>query len=658
METRQECRKTSPDFSFPGKDQKRQKENTMGQYCVLHMESRAEVSSILERHIVRQEVQYVEGVRMETVWIPDNADESRVHLNRELVSRTVTDPSTGKAKTLTIQQAVNRRIEDAGITKVRSNQNTCIEVIFSGSPETMCKMSQKQVNNWANDTLAWAQVRWGYENVVSATLHCDEKTPHMHVIVVPIVQGQSRRSASKERMDAAKGVATKKYKTDNTKNRLCANEVYTKPLLYGYHTSYAETVGEKYGLSRGVRAELGSYKKHTTSIEYNRQLAEEAAEKERLIKELTANYSELTSAVESVNSELSAQKEIMSLQKKTIANNDAIIQNQEKQKASVVINDDAVEKQLAEKYASLAELAAEEKRLQRSVTDKKAELDTLSKNVEHRRQQLAAKVNLLDIPKKGVLYYNTKEVASFIESVNTANLIFQMNRVPQDSNPNEDLQNEVYRLRRIEDAHQKLINSPVLLQERIEQLEKEVKRKAIEETLKYALNRDDLHVLQFTVDKTDKGEDIFAKFSIKGIDAQWAGRITPNERVSYTKEPDINSLQDCINNSHSKIWHVLGTLDDIQQKREKEDVMSRLSTKLTKLVEERIIVTDYQVERNQYLVFAKNGRSYVIDPDGSTWSTNDNRVKTIDDCKKLAGAKIWCKHGDINHQQQGRRVKK
>lgn len=233
-----------------------------------------------------------------------------------------------------------------------------------------------------------------------------------------------------------------------------------------------------------------------------------------------------------------------------------------------------------------------------------------------------------------------------------------MNRVPQDHNPNEDLQNEVYRLRRIEDAHLKLINSPALLQERIEQLEKEAKRKAIEETLRYALNRDDLHVHHFTIDKTDKGEDIFAKFAIKGINVQWAGHITPSERVSYTKEPDINSLQDCKNNSHRKIWHVLGSLADIQQKREKEDVMSRLSAKLTKLVKERIIVTDYQVETNQYLVFAKNGRSYVIDPDGSTWSTNDNRVKTIDDCKKLEGAKIWSNHGDINHPKQGLGVKK
>jgi len=286
----------------------------MSQFIVLHMEKRMDVSPVLERHIVRMEVRYVDGVREETVWVPDNADEERAHLNRELIARIAIDESSGKTKNLTIQQAVNRRIKEAGIGKVRINQNTCIEIIFSGSPETMCAMSQEQVNAWAHDTLAWAQARWGYENVVSATLHCDEKTPHMHVIVVPIVQGQSRRSASKEKLDAAKGVDTKKYKTDTTKNRLCANEVYTKPLLYGYHTSYAETVGEKYGLSRGVQAEPGSYKNHQSSVDYNRMLAQLEAEKKELIKKLQSDYADM--------------EERQSSQKRKIEQNSAILTKQ------------------------------------------------------------------------------------------------------------------------------------------------------------------------------------------------------------------------------------------------------------------------------------------------------------------------------------------
>ena len=630
----------------------------MGQFCVLHMESRAEVSSILERHIVRQEIQYVDGVRVETVWVPDNADESRVHLNKELVSRTITDPSTGKAKTLTIQQAVNRRIEEAGITKVRSNQNTCIEIIFSGSPETMCAMSPEQVNAWANDTLAWARGRWGYENVVSATLHCDEKTPHMHVIVVPIVQGQSRRSASKERMDAAMGVDTRKYKTDTTRNRLCANEVYTKPLLYGYHTSYAETVGEKYGLSRGVRADLGSYKKHTSSIEYNRQLAEETAEKERLIKDLTADYAELTSAVENTTSKLSAQREIMSLQEKTIANNDVIIQNQEKQKASVVINDDAVEKQLAEKYVSLAKLTEEEKRLERSITDKTAEFDTLDKKVQTRRQQLAEKVDLTAVPQKGLIGYNAAEVTSFIESVKNATLISQMNKVYSDYNPNERLENEVYRLRRVEDEYKKLLDSPHLLQERLDELKVEMQRKSIENMLKYAVNDKDVHVSSIEVKKTSEGDDIFARFTIGKGNLQYAAHIDPREYIIYTDDSRITGLWACHNFSNEEIWWNLGTLDDIQQKREKEDLMSRLGSKLSKLVKCPIVVEDCKAAGNQYLVFATNGRAYFINRDGKTWSTDDDRIKTIRDCKTYAKEEIWKSHGDINHPKLSQGIKR
>lgn len=630
----------------------------MGQFCVLHMESRAEVSSILERHIVRQEVKYVNGVRVETVWVPDNADVSKVHLNRELVSREVTDPSTGKAKTLTIQQAVNRRIEEAGITKVRSNQNTCIEIIFSGSPETMCAMSPEQVNAWANDTLAWAQSRWGYENVVSATLHCDEKTPHMHVIVVPIVQGQSRRSASKERMDAAMGVDTRKYKTDTTRNRLCANEVYTKPLLYGYHTSYAETVGEKYGLSRGVRAELGSYKKHTSSIEYNRQLAEETAEKERLIKDLTADYAELTSAVENATSKLSAQREIMHLQEKTIADNDVIIQNQEKQKASVVINDDAVEKQLAEKYVSLAKLTEEEKRLERSITDKTAEFDTLDKKVQTRRQQLAEKVDLTAVPQKGLIGYNAAEVTSFIESVKNATLISQMNKVYSDYNPNERLENEVYRLRRVEDEYKKLLDSPHLLQERLDELKVEMQRKSIENMLKYAVNDKDVHVSSIEVKKTSEGDDIFARFTIGKGNLQYAAHIDPREYIIYTDDSRITGLWACHNFSNEEIWWNLGTLDDIQQKREKEDLMSRLGSKLSKLVKCPIVVEDCKAAGNQYLVFATNGRAYFINRDGKTWSTDDDRIKTIRDCKTYAKEEIWKSHGDINHPKLSQGIKR
>ena len=80
--------------------------------------------------------------------------------------------------------------------------------------------------------------------------------------------------------------------------------------------------------------------------------------------------------------------------------------------------------------------------------------------------------------------------------------------------------------------------------------------------------------------------------------------------------------------------------------------MDRLSTKLTMLTRERIVVEDYKVSGDRYLAFATNGRAYFINREGKTWSTNDDRVKTIRDCKTYAKEKIWDSHGDINQLKQ------
>lgn len=370
----------TPDFSFRGKKniEHIKIKYMMGQYCVLHMEKRAEISSVLERHIIRMEVKYVDGVRVETVWFPDNADENLAHLNKELVPRTFIDPLTKKKKNLTIQQAVNRRIEEAGIKKIRKNQNTCIEIILSGSPDTLNSFSQDKVEEWAKDSVAWAQAKWGKENVVSATLHCDETTPHIHLILVPIVQGQSRRSAAKEKQNAAEGKKVKKYNTDKNKHRLCVNEVYTQPLLYQYHDSYAETVGEKYGLSRGIKAESGSKVRHQSSIEYNRQLAKEKEEKERLIRELTSDYyekkEEFLQEMATFDDKLEKAKGFLAGQVEKIKKNTSVIQNQV---ADFNSRKENLE-QIRTKIASNEEYLEDLRYVKEQIAEKKVELQSLS----------------------------------------------------------------------------------------------------------------------------------------------------------------------------------------------------------------------------------------------------------------------------------------
>ncbi len=262
----------------------------MSNYTVIHIEKRPVISASLEKHITREQVMYTTSSRVVTVFTPNNAKKELTHMNKEYMSRKYKGKE-GYNKTYTIQQMINKRIEECGI-KVRKGQSRSLEVIFGGSPEILNGLTPQQVDQWAQDTIEWAKNEWGEKNVLYAALHMDESTPHLHVIVVPIVKGLSRRSANKAAQDSKKGIKRNNYNKDPDKLRLSANDVFTKTKLYGYHTSYAKTVGKKYGLQRGIKAEPGSVRKHQSSIEYNRALENETRLKENIITNLNDAISE------------------------------------------------------------------------------------------------------------------------------------------------------------------------------------------------------------------------------------------------------------------------------------------------------------------------------------------------------------------------------
>lgn len=90
----------------------------------------------------------------------------------------------------------------------------------------------------------------------------DEKTPHIHAAVVPIVTGE-RRKAKKEQTDGKR-----KYRKKTNSVRLCADDLFNRQTLVAYHDNYARVMA-KYGLQRGVR---GSEARHTTTMQYYRDL--------------------------------------------------------------------------------------------------------------------------------------------------------------------------------------------------------------------------------------------------------------------------------------------------------------------------------------------------------------------------------------------------
>jgi hypothetical protein len=96
---------------------------------------------------------------------------------------------------------VQRRIEESGV-KVRKNAVLAVEHLITGSPEVFNhhvretkgkKELYGNVNAWKEfETSAkqWLFERYGRENVVNFTVHKDESTPHIHAVIVPIMDGK------------------------------------------------------------------------------------------------------------------------------------------------------------------------------------------------------------------------------------------------------------------------------------------------------------------------------------------------------------------------------------------------------------------------------------------------------------------------------------
>lgn len=129
----------------------------------------------------------------EEKYVPINADANRTHLNRELV----VFPAGVKNRT----DAIQHRIDHARLhRKVGKNQTKAIRIILTGTHEQMMKIAKEgKLDNWIDANLKWLKNTFGSENLVSCVLHMDEKTPHLHATIVPIVTTERLRKSVRVR---------------------------------------------------------------------------------------------------------------------------------------------------------------------------------------------------------------------------------------------------------------------------------------------------------------------------------------------------------------------------------------------------------------------------------------------------------------------------
>jgi hypothetical protein len=147
-----------------------------------------------------------------------NVDKDAPHPNREYLNH----------EKQNYGELAEQRISQVVTHKVRADQVKAVEVVMTGSPEGFKRDADGRVvdyskSKWAQDNLHFLQNKYGKENVVSFTLHQDEKTPHVHAVIVPITAD----------------------------GRLAAKELFTPQTLRELQTEYAQAM-QPHGFERGV----------------------------------------------------------------------------------------------------------------------------------------------------------------------------------------------------------------------------------------------------------------------------------------------------------------------------------------------------------------------------------------------------------------------
>lgn len=248
-------------------------------FVVLHMEKAHGSDSGTTAHIERSV-------------IPKNADPTRTHLNRQLIEYPdgVNDRSA----------AIQRRLEEANLTrKIGSNQVRAIRINVSGTPEDMERIEREgRLDEWCADNLRYFRNTFGADNIVSAHLHMDERTPHIHLTLVPIVEGERKRRKREEQ-------AKKRYrkKPANTV-RLCADDIMTRLKLKSYQDSYAVAMA-KYGMLRGID---GSEARHKSTQQYYRDTFKLANDLKAEVMDLQEQQETAKAELKRINKEIQTEK--------------------------------------------------------------------------------------------------------------------------------------------------------------------------------------------------------------------------------------------------------------------------------------------------------------------------------------------------------------
>ncbi len=261
-------------------------------------------------------------------------------------------------------QAIQARIDDLLMVKaVRKDAVHMCGLIISSDKSFFTRMGKEETRRFFEEAAAYLTDFVGKENVISAMVHMDEKTPHMHFLHVPVTQD----------------------------GRLSANSIYTRASLKKLQTElpiYLQSRG--FDIQRGIEQKPGSAKKHLDTREFKQQQESLAAlrrESDAVAREALQLIGEM---IERRKQEEVLQERLQSMEQQA-REAEAILSDMPELPQASLLNYKSVLKQ-AQTIMEQQQKSLAEKSMIAAARDK---LQAENKTLEKRLQELSRQYSLL-----------------------------------------------------------------------------------------------------------------------------------------------------------------------------------------------------------------------------------------------------------------------
>lgn len=229
-----------------------------------------------------------------------NADPSKAELNNELI----------KLQDESYLAAYERIISESPVYKSTAPRHDAVRLLefmltYTGSTDSNL-FDQEE---WEKENVKWLTDQFGADNIISAVCHYDETTPHIHAIVIPMVDGR---------------LSAYHYLTNKHSYRSLQDDYGEKMSRFGLKrgekgskVTHADVKRYYAALGKELSQELPQVEKDETAEEYRTRANE--VYKDLRLQRLNEVLDERTKRTKSDNKAKNANKEISELKNQLAA---------------------------------------------------------------------------------------------------------------------------------------------------------------------------------------------------------------------------------------------------------------------------------------------------------------------------------------------------